>query len=100
MTLTADFFKRIFLIGGLHGHRPLPLPCPHNGLKKLSMLRLFCRSKNYQSHDLGLDPLLQGDDEIKEAVQELGSQIDLMMITDYMDESMVLLKVRGTSPVT
>ena len=49
---------------------------------------------NYQSHDLGLDPLLQGDDEIKEAVQELGSQIDLMMITDYMDESMVLLKVR------
>ena len=56
-------------------------------------LIVFCRSKNYQSFDLGLDPFLDDDDEINKVLKILDSQIDLMMITDYMDESMILLKV-------
>jgi len=50
------------------------------------------RSKNYQSHDLGLDPLLEGETEIEKAILQLDSQIDLMMITEYMDKSLILLK--------
>ena len=52
----------------------------------------FFRSKNYQAFDLGLDPLLDNDTEIDKAIRQLGAEIDLMLITEYMDESLILLK--------
>ncbi|XP_076816256.1 galactosylceramide sulfotransferase-like [Clavelina lepadiformis] len=57
-----------------------------------SSIPWFFRSKNYQAFDLGLDPMLDDDEEIEIQVQRLSSQIDLMMITEYMDESLILLK--------
>ena len=51
------------------------------------------RSKNFQSFDLGLDALLENEREIKQAIHQLDSQLDLVMIAEYMDESLVLLKV-------
>ena len=55
-------------------------------------LKLF-RSKYYQAFDLGLDPVLDDDIEIEKVVRQLGSEINLMMINEYMDESLILLKV-------
>ncbi|XP_076817850.1 galactosylceramide sulfotransferase-like [Clavelina lepadiformis] len=52
----------------------------------------FFRSKNYQAFDLGLDPMLDDDGEIKIQVQRLSSQIDFMMIMEYREESLILLK--------
>ena len=62
-------------------------------IDNICKVHIIFRSKNYQSHDLGLDPLLDDDDEIKAAVEKLGTQLDFVMITDYMDESLILLKV-------
>ena len=52
----------------------------------------FFRSKNFQSFDLGLDPLLDDDTEIAKAVRQLDTEIDVMLIAEYMDESLILLK--------
>jgi len=56
-------------------------------------MQIYNRSKNCQSFDLGLNPLLDVQDEINQAIRQLASKIDLMMITEYMEESLILLKV-------
>jgi len=54
---------------------------------------IFFRSTNYQSHDLGLDPTLTDDEEIRNAIEKLSQELDLVMITEYFEESLILLKV-------
>jgi len=48
----------------------------------LSLIFILNRSKNYQSFDLGLNPLLDDQNEIDQTIQQLASKIDLMMITE------------------
>ena len=40
---------------------------------------------------------MDDDTEIDEAVRQLGAEVDLMLITEYMDESLILLKVKNTA---
>ena len=57
------------------------------------MIEVFYRAKNYQSFDLGLNPFLSDLAKIKEEIIRIEESIDLVMIMEYMDESMILLKV-------
>ncbi|XP_076819616.1 galactosylceramide sulfotransferase-like [Clavelina lepadiformis] len=50
------------------------------------------RFKNYQGHDLGLDPMMQDDVIIDREIRKLDDSLDLVMIMEYMDESFILLK--------
>nr|XP_002119399.1 galactose-3-O-sulfotransferase 3 [Ciona intestinalis] len=52
----------------------------------------YFRAKNYQAHDLGVDPWLTDQQLIKERIQQLESSLDLVMITEYFDVSVILLK--------
>ena len=36
---------------------------------------------------------MDDDTEIKKAIRQLGAEVDLMLIAEYMDESLILLKV-------
>ena len=36
---------------------------------------------------------MDDDTEIEKAVRQLGAEVDLMLIAEYMDESLILLKV-------
>ena len=49
------------------------------------------RTKNYQSFELGMDHLNDDDDYINESLQKLDDQFDLIILTEYFLESMVLL---------
>ena len=57
------------------------------------------RAKNHQSFDLGFDSFASSwhqtnaESHSSSELQELEEQIDLVMITEYMAESMILLKV-------
>ena len=50
------------------------------------------RAKNYQSFELGFDHLNDDDEYIEEMIQIIDEQFDLIIITEYYLESMVLLK--------
>ncbi|CAK8696724.1 unnamed protein product [Clavelina lepadiformis] len=52
----------------------------------------YFRFKNSQAHDLGLDPMMEDEEEINKKILELDSQIDSVLISEHMDESMILLK--------
>ncbi|CAK8686016.1 unnamed protein product [Clavelina lepadiformis] len=52
----------------------------------------FFRSKNPQAYDLGLDPYLEDEEEMKKNIAILDSGIDLVMINEHMDESLIMLK--------
>ncbi|XP_076818655.1 galactosylceramide sulfotransferase-like isoform X2 [Clavelina lepadiformis] len=52
----------------------------------------FFRSKNPQAFALGLDPYLEGEEEMKKNIAILDSGMDLVMISEHMDESLILLK--------
>ena len=49
------------------------------------------RAKNYQSFELGLDHLNDDDDYINSSMERLGDQFDLVILTEYFLESLVLL---------
>ena len=46
------------------------------------------------SYDLGLNHEAEDDKYIKNAIQELESTYHLVLLTDYFEESLILLKVR------
>jgi len=50
------------------------------------------RAKNYMSFDLGLNHLNTDQQYIDWAIQYIGTIFDLVMITERMDESLILLK--------
>ena len=52
----------------------------------------YFRAKNLQAFDLGLDPFLVDDALIAKKVAELDANFDLVMITEYFEESLILLK--------
>ncbi|CAK8688574.1 unnamed protein product [Clavelina lepadiformis] len=52
----------------------------------------FFRSKNPQAFDLGVDPNTEDEEEIKREIEKLDAGMDLVMINEYMDESLILLK--------
>ncbi|XP_076820746.1 galactose-3-O-sulfotransferase 2-like [Clavelina lepadiformis] len=52
----------------------------------------FFKSKNPQAFDLGLDSNLEDEEEIKKNIEILDSGIDLVMINEHMEESLILLK--------
>ncbi|XP_076802388.1 galactosylceramide sulfotransferase-like isoform X2 [Clavelina lepadiformis] len=52
----------------------------------------FFRSKNPQGFDLGIDPFIDNEEEIEEEIKHLESGLDLVMINEHIDESLVLLK--------
>ena len=45
------------------------------------------------SYDLGLNHEAEDDKYIKNAIQELESTYHLVLLTDYFEESLILLKV-------
>ena len=49
------------------------------------------RVKNYQSFELGLDHLREDDEYINRSIKTLSQQFDLIILTEYFAESMVLL---------
>ena len=49
------------------------------------------RVKNYQSFELGLDHLRDDDEYINQSIKTLSQQFDLIILTEYFAESMVLL---------
>ena len=53
----------------------------------------FFSAKNYMSYDLGLNHEAEDDKYIKNAIQELESTYHLVLLTDYFEESLILLKV-------
>ena len=55
---------------------------------------MYNRSKNPQAYDLGLDPYLEDEEEMKKNIAILHSGIDLVMIDEHMDESLIMLKVK------
>ncbi|XP_039250565.2 galactose-3-O-sulfotransferase 3-like [Styela clava] len=52
----------------------------------------YFRSTNYQSYDLGLDSDNQTEEYVINKAKELDSVFDLVMLTDYYLESLLLLK--------
>ena len=46
------------------------------------------------SYDLGLNHEAEDDKYIRNAIQELESTYHLVLLTDYFEESLILLKVR------
>ncbi|CAK8674650.1 unnamed protein product [Clavelina lepadiformis] len=52
----------------------------------------YFRFKNYQAHDLGLDPMMTDDVIINREILKLDEKLDLVMIMEYMEESLILLK--------
>jgi len=50
------------------------------------------RAKNFQGYELGFDTLLESTEEIQEAWEETDRRFDLIMITEYYWESLVLMK--------
>ena len=56
---------------------------------KLSRYSFF--AKNHMMFDFGYSALLENDDEISKAIKEIDERFDLILISDHMDESLVLL---------
>ena len=56
-------------------------------------LILLFRAKNYMSYDLGLEHESEADSYIKSAIGELEKTYHLVLLTDYFEESLILLKV-------
>merc|ERR1711892_408525 len=52
----------------------------------------FFRAKNYMSFDLGLDHEIESDAYIQQAIGQLESTYHLVLLTDYFEESLILLK--------
>ena len=52
----------------------------------------YFRAKNYQAFDLGLEHENDSPDYINQAIAEIEHRIDLVMITEMFDESLILLK--------
>nr|XP_039270389.1 galactose-3-O-sulfotransferase 3-like isoform X1 [Styela clava] len=52
----------------------------------------YFRGMNYQSHDLGMDPSVNDQGYISDQIRQLAETFDLVMISDYYLESLVLLK--------
>ena len=49
------------------------------------------RVKNWQAFELGMDHLNEDPDYVRESLARLDKQFDLVIVTEYYDESMVLL---------
>ena len=62
-------------------------------LSGIILIEIFS-AKNYMSYDLGLNHEAEDDKYIKNAIQELESTYHLVLLTDYFEESLILLKVR------
>nr|XP_039266590.1 galactosylceramide sulfotransferase-like [Styela clava] len=52
----------------------------------------YFRSRNYQSFDLGLDPTINGKDYVLSMAKKLDAVFDLVLITDHLLESLILMK--------
>ena len=52
----------------------------------------YFRAKNYMSFDLGFDHENDSDGYIKQVISEMESTYNFVMMTDYFEESMILLK--------
>jgi len=66
--------------------------CRYRDLRKVTSLTCF-RSTNYQSFDLGFDPTIVDSGEIKKAIEKIAKEVDLVLLAEYFEESLVLLKV-------
>ena len=53
----------------------------------------YFRAKNYMSFDLGLDHEIESEAYIQQAIGQLESTYHLVLLTDYFEESLILLKV-------
>ena len=53
----------------------------------------YFRAKNYMSFDLGLEHETESDAYIQQAIGQLESTYHLVLLTDYFEESLILLKV-------
>ena len=51
------------------------------------------RAKNYMSFDLGLEHENEDPAYIQSAIRQLESTYHLVLLTDYFEESLILLKV-------
>ena len=52
----------------------------------------FYRTKNQMMFDMGYDVSRDDDEYINNAIQELDKYFDLVLLTDYFDESLVMLR--------
>ena len=48
-------------------------------------------AKNHVMYDFGFDPMLDDDDQIANAIKKIDKTFDFVMVSNYMDESLVLL---------
>ena len=56
-----------------------------------STMPLNYRVKNWQAFELGMDHLNEDPDYVRKSLEQLDEQFDLVLVTEYYDESMVLL---------
>ena len=56
-----------------------------------SKLPLNYRVKNWQAFELGMDHLNEDPEYVRQSLAKLDKQFDLVLLTEYYDESMVLL---------
>ena len=56
-----------------------------------NLLRYEMFQQNHMAFDLGFDYAMKKDEEIANAIKKIDSIFDLVLITDYMEESLVLL---------
>ena len=48
-------------------------------------------AKNHVMHDFGFDPMMGDDAQIQNAIKKIDKTFDFIMVSNYMDESLVLL---------
>nr|CAB3248112.1 galactose-3-O-sulfotransferase 3 [Phallusia mammillata] len=52
----------------------------------------YFRFRNFQSHNLGIDAMLTDEDEIKRQIEDIDKNMHLVMLLEYLDESLILMK--------
>lgn len=55
---------------------------------------MLFRARNFQSYDLGLDAMNTDAEYLRRKTKELDKAFDLVLITEYFDQSLILLKVQ------
>ena len=48
-------------------------------------------AKNHMMYDFGFDPMMENDNRTRAAIEAIDKTFDFIMISNYMDESLVLL---------
>ena len=68
-----------------------PEKCIKDAKGSPDLLQYEMFQQNHMAFDLGFDYAMKKDEEIANAIKKIDSVFDLVLITDYMEESLVLL---------